>query len=135
MRSGYRDDCDQWDLIRWRGAVNSAIHGRRGQAFLREMLEALDALPKKRLISGELQGADGVCAIGSVGRKRGVDMDKLAPEAHTILGITFGIAPALVKEIESINDDDYGCVRETPEARFTRVRAWIVEQLGAQRTT
>ena len=20
-RSGYSDDCDQWDLIRWRGAV------------------------------------------------------------------------------------------------------------------
>lgn len=54
-RSGYVDDmCDQWALIRYRGAVSSAIRGKRGQAFLREMLAALDAMPEKRLISGVL---------------------------------------------------------------------------------
>lgn len=42
-RSGYNDDCDGWALIRWRGAVNSAINGKRGQAFLRELVAALDA--------------------------------------------------------------------------------------------
>jgi hypothetical protein len=35
-RSGYSDDLENWSLIRWRGAVASAIRGRRGQAFLRE---------------------------------------------------------------------------------------------------
>ena len=44
-RSGYGDDIGQWDLIRWRGAVQSAMCGKRGQAFLKEMLAALDALP------------------------------------------------------------------------------------------
>ncbi|KGC50992.1 hypothetical protein DO66_5867 [Burkholderia pseudomallei] len=34
-RSGYSDDCGGWSLIRWRGAVNSAIKGARGQKFLR----------------------------------------------------------------------------------------------------
>lgn len=54
-RSGYVDDMgDQWAMIRYRGAVSSAIRGRRGQAFLREMLAALDAMPEKRLISGAL---------------------------------------------------------------------------------
>lgn len=48
-RSGYSDDYDfdNWQLIRWRGAVNSAINGRRGQAFLKELLTAIEALPEK----------------------------------------------------------------------------------------
>src|SRR4051812_48467094 len=92
-RSGYCDDIDdQWAHIRWRGVVASSIRGKRGQAFLREMLAALDAMPEKRLIAHELavplkcrcswcqrQGAS-VCAIGAVGRARGVDMAKLDPE-------------------------------------------------------
>lgn len=44
-RSGYSDDIDQWDLICWRGAVASAIRGKRGQAFLLEMWKAMTALP------------------------------------------------------------------------------------------
>lgn len=54
-RSGYVDDmCDEWAMIRYRGAVKSAIRGKRGQAFLREMLAALDAMPEKRLTAGAL---------------------------------------------------------------------------------
>jgi hypothetical protein len=54
-RSGYTEECeDNWQTIRWRGAVKSAIRGKRGQAFLREMLAALDAMPEKRLIAGDL---------------------------------------------------------------------------------
>ena len=49
-RSGYTDDFDdQWALIRWRGAVTSAIRGKRGQEFLREMAAAMDAMPEKSL--------------------------------------------------------------------------------------
>ncbi len=33
-RSGYSDDCEQGDLIRWRAAVNSAIRGKRIDAAL-----------------------------------------------------------------------------------------------------
>lgn len=55
-RSGYSEDYDgdHWDLIRWRGAVASSIRGKRGQAFLREALAALDAMPEKKLITGDL---------------------------------------------------------------------------------
>ena len=82
-RSGYSECVDQWDLIRWRGAVNSAIHGKRGQAFLVELLAALDAMPVKELISEELIDEEGqVCALGAIGVARGLDMSKLDPEEH-----------------------------------------------------
>ncbi len=61
-RSGYSDDLDQGDLNRWRGAVASAIRGKRGQSFLRELLASLDAMPRKELIS-EAMEASGVAEI------------------------------------------------------------------------
>ena len=42
-RSGYGDDYGDDDPLaigRWRGAVNSAIRGKRGQQTLREILAA-----------------------------------------------------------------------------------------------
>ena len=36
-RSGYSDDCETMGL--WRGAVERAIYGKRGQTFLREMAD------------------------------------------------------------------------------------------------
>ncbi len=134
-RAAYSDDCgeDQWALIRWRGAVASAIKGKRGQAFLREMLEALDAMPEKRLIREELAKDGAVCAIGSVGAKRGVDMSALDPGDHYRLSEVFGIPNALVREIEYTNDDCwYG---ETPERRFDRMRKWVVDQLRSPSPT
>ncbi len=139
-RSGYGCGLDNWDLIRWRGAVASAIRGKRGQAFLREMLEALDALPEPKLITSELEvrpeelgyqlRESGVCAIGAVGKARGVDMgpeviDATDPED---VASAFGIAHAMAAEIEWVNDD-VGAQAETSEERFTRVRAWVVEKI------
>jgi hypothetical protein len=71
-RSGYDEDSclDQWSHIRWRGQVASAIRGKRGQTFLHELADALDAMPEKRLIAHELQEGANVCAIGSVGVQR-----------------------------------------------------------------
>ena len=128
-RSGYSDDfCDYWPLIRWRGAVQSAISGKRGQAFMKEMLAALDALPEKRLIAEDLQTDEGVCAIGSVGACRGVDMSNLDPEESQSIAEAFGVANALVCEIEYMNDE--GVYKETPEARFQRMRAWVDSQIA-----
>jgi|SRR5579871_446217 len=129
-RSGYSDDCEQWDLIRWRGAVKSAIKGRRGQAFLKEMLAALDALPVKALVAHEIEDGDAVCAIGAVGKARGVDMSKIDPEDRATVAGKFGIAEALAAEIVFMNDEWEGYWKEeTPEARFTRMRAWIGSQI------
>lgn len=131
-RSGYTDDIENsWDFIRWRGAVNSAINGARGQAFLRELLIALEALPQKRLISEELQDpydAGAVCAIGAVGKARGLDMSKLDPEDREAVAKAFGIAPALAAELVYQNDE--GCwLSELPECRYDRMRLWIEKHI------
>lgn len=130
-RSGYVDDYDDWSLIRWRGAVASALRGKRGQAFLREMLAALDALPQPRLIAGEIVTEAGeVCAIGSVARARGMDVSDLDETERELVAERFGIAEAMAAEIAYINDE--GAVRtETPEQRFIRVRAWIESELAS----
>ena len=129
-RSGYSEDIEEWALIRWRGAVASAIRGKRGQAFLREMLAALDAMPEKRLIDCELEVNGEVCALGSVGKARGLDMSELDPEDRYTVANVFGIARAMAAEIVFENDDGAGYwSKETPEARWHRMRAWVVSNL------
>lgn len=122
-RSGYSDDCDDWALIRWRGAVASALHGKRGQAFLKEMIISLDNLPEKHLIKDELHENGEVCAIGSVGLRRNIDMTNIDPYDRETIAGTFGIAPAMAAEIMCINDDSW--TAETPEQRWARVRKWV----------
>lgn len=127
-RCGYYDDIDPWALIRWRGAVASSIRGKRGQALLRDILKALDAMPNKVLIAGKLEADDGsVCALGSAGKFRGMDMSNLDPEDYDAVAKAFGVAPALVREIEYINDERYGT---TPEQRYQLVRNWVEHQLS-----
>lgn len=127
-RSGYCDDLDTWDLIRWRGAVASAIRGRRGQAFLKEMLEALDDLPEKKLIASELETEDGqVCALGAVGVSRNMNLRELDPEDREKVAGLFGIPFSLACEIVHLNDERFG--RESPEQRFAMMREWITKQL------
>lgn len=135
-RSGYVDDCDNVGL--WRGCVERALRGKRGQAFLREMLISLDALPEKKLIKDDLvDGTGAVCAIGSVGVRRGLDMSKIEIGDAEEVAKAFGIARAMAAEIEYMNDE---CGRgyspelgrmldETPERRFTRIRAWVVGEI------
>ena len=127
-RSGYSGDCESWDLIRWRGAVASAIRGKRGQAFLLEMWKAMEALPRKELIAYELEKEGGVCAIGSVGKARGLDMSELDPEDHENIASAFDIPHSLACEIMFMNDE--GQYKDSPESRFERMKAWIETNLG-----
>lgn len=128
-RHGYSDDCDDYlALGRWRGQVTSAIRGKRGQAFLRELVEALEAMPEKRLISGALREAGEVCAIGAVGAKRGIPLETLDVDDYEGIASTMGVAHQLVQEIEWQNDE--GTWRtETPEERWARVREWAAKKL------
>lgn len=130
-RSGYRDDgdLDHWSMIMYRGAVTSAIKGKRGQNFFKEMLAALDALPEKRLIAHELETADGaVCAIGALGKSRAVDMNNIDPDDASTVAAIFGIAEALAREVVYVNDE-WGSNKETPEQRFERMHKWVVSQI------
>lgn len=103
-RSNYSDDLDTWDLIRWRGAVKSAIRGRRGQSLIRELLEALESLPDKRLCANEFANDGDYCALGALGRLRGMDLRSLDPGDTTSISAAFGIADALAREIMYEND-------------------------------
>lgn len=128
-RSGYTDDLgSEWAMICWRGAVASAIRGRRGQAFLRELVDALDALPEKRLISDDLIRDGEVCALGAVGLARGMEakMAEIDPEDYDSIADVFGLSNALAQEIEYLNDEFY---YGSPEERFAKVRAWAVREL------
>ena len=135
-RSGYSDDNeDQWALIRWRGAVRSAIRGRRGQAFLREMIAALDALPKPELAAGTLRTPNGgVCALGAVAVARGIvppvpdeEYDEGTGEERDHIGPAFGIADAMAREVMYMNDEI--CDRGGPWRRWERMRRWAISQL------
>jgi hypothetical protein len=134
-RSGYNDydgDGDNWSMIMYRGAVTSAFRGKRGQAFLKEMLAAMDALPEKKLVAHELEEEDGaVCAIGTVGTARGVDMSKIDPDDAPSVSGAFNIAEAMAREIVYVNDED-GPSKETPEERFIRMRAWIAQRIKTE---
>lgn len=131
-RSGYSDDCEGNDLNLWRGAVDSAINGKRGQQLLRDMLAALDAMPVKELIAHELEESGQYCALGVVGKARGIDMSTIDPELSARVAREFNIADAMAREIAFINDDEHCYQRggpETPAQRWVRVRAWVVENL------
>lgn len=131
-RSGYHDDLDEWALIRWRGAVDAAMRGKRGQAFLREMLAALDAMSEKRLIRSALVTETGeVCAMGAVCKARGLDVREVDESDPYEVAATVGLAQAMVREIAHENDDWYE-TRETPEHRWERMRAWAASQIRAQ---
>ena len=129
-RSGYTDDCD--DILqygRWQGQLKSAIRGKRGQAFLRELADAMDAMPEKVLIANELINAEGdCCTIGVVCKSRGIDVSAIDHEEPEQVGGAVGIARQLAAEIEYENDDEWPC-DETPEHRWKRMRKWVERHL------
>lgn len=156
-RSGYSECCDGWELIRWRGAVASAFRGKRGQAFLKEMAAAMDAMPDKRLISNCLQvdgnqtsiaffnevilGGDvlvddsgkeirigDTCAMGSVAKSRGLDTSKVSADNREGVADLLDIAPAMAAEIAYMNDEVVWYT-ETPEQRWSRMRQWIDSEI------
>jgi hypothetical protein len=145
-RAGYSDDCQGRELNMWRGAVNAAIKGKRGQAFMREVLATLDAMPEKRLAANSLQeSASGAfCTLGAVGAARGIDLKPLEEQERGTVADAFGIAEALAAEIMHENDDGCGDsywlggggyygpkppVTTIEEKRWKAMRAWVVSHI------
>jgi len=140
-RSGYSDDCENIGL--WRGAVDRAIAGKRGQALLREMGAALDAMPVKELVAGYIvRDSEHVCALGAVALARHLDVSSLDSGDGEAVAETFGIARALACEIAYENDENAPqhvrnedgswrrCEPETPAERWKRMRAWVAKNLS-----
>jgi hypothetical protein len=128
---------ENWAHIRWRGQVASAFRGKRGQQFLRDLIDALDALPSKALIVNELEQDGNYCAIGAVGRQRGVDMSVLDPDDSGRVADTFNIADQMAREIVYQNDENSWRWKEqrseTPEERWQRMRDWAVSCLNKEK--
>jgi hypothetical protein len=140
-RSGY---CDDWDGDDWQtalamGAVASAMRGKRGQRFFRDLVAALDAMPAKRLIANDLiredsTGYENVCALGALGKARGMDLKPLNPDDPHRVGEAFDISTTLAREVVYENDEAaWGS--ETPEQRWSRVRNWAVSKIKQPVTT
>lgn len=149
-RSGYyeNDGDDNWRSICWQGAVKSATNGKRGQALLRDLLAALDAMPEKRLVAGELQADGEFCALGVVGHAKGLDLAKIDTEDWPALSTNFNIAEALAREIMYVNDEAVGddewvrtgepypnewkriAVTDKTKRRWEIVRAWVAKSIA-----
>ena len=135
-RSGYSDECDdQWAMIRWRGAVASSLRGKRGQAFLREVLAALDAMPDKRLVGSRFEADGDCCTLGAVCRVRGVDASGLTPDYNQgdvsrDIADLLDIPVALAAEIMHTNDETVEDTRPErvatdPGDRRSRRIVWV----------
>jgi hypothetical protein len=141
-RSGYCDDIDDvLALGRWRGQVNSAIRGKRGQSFLKELATAMDSMTDKRLIANALIDMNGeCCAIGAVCQQRSVEVDGVDYDEPEEVAKLVGIPHQMVAEIEWQNDenskwiprnDGRGSWDETPEDRWHRMREWVADNIIA----
>ena len=152
-RSGYVDDEDYGgQFAMWRGQVRNAIRGRRGQRLLRDMIAALDAIPEKCLVSNHLVTTDGeVCALGALGKYRGVDLTELEegidadgevddPDSLSEgLAAKFDAAHQLIREIQYLNDECFDWhyvnnvrVQYTPEERWQKMRDWAEKNLKTE---
>jgi hypothetical protein len=142
-RSGYADDGDYGATNLWRGAVTRALSGKRGQAFLKELLSALDGLPEKKLIEGSLAEEGQFCALGAVAHARGLDVSVVQkPDPDDYYGNAdemasmFGIARAMAAEIMYMNDeylDSYIHKDVSPERRYEVVRDWVAKHIKAEK--
>lgn len=149
-RSGYSEnECDsqeeQWAQIRWRGAVASALRGKRGQAFIRELKEQLEAMPEKKLIAEELINENGeVCAVACVMKARGIDMTDVEIDDFERIADLCNVNEKVIQEIEWENDQarkfyvgphvGYQNTAMThwdtsPETRWKEMHAWCEAQL------
>jgi hypothetical protein len=138
--------------------VASALRGKRGQQFLRDLAASLDAMPDKRLIAHALKADGQFCTLGVLGAARGIDLSKLDPEDYYQVADAFGIASCMAQEIVFENDEafedtewvevpifgpvrpyypEYGrhyVTRKMPRIdaeaeRWSHMRAWVQKQL------
>lgn len=87
----------------------SAVRGKRGQAFLRDLAAALDAMETKELFPNDFETPDGeYCALGALGKHKGIRTDDLGGEDECEpvgVAFRFDIAPALAAEVMYLNDE------------------------------
>lgn len=113
----------------WWQAVKNALRGRKGQAVLRELREALLALPEKRLIEGFVACDGEVCAIGALAAHR------LTKGPITLKGSFF--EDAKVESLEDLQaqfvlDDDILTTEFGQSMGLVRALAWAISYEDAK---
>ncbi len=136
-RSGYGDggDCENIEL--YRGNVDRAIGGKRGQRALKDIVTALDTMAVKELAAHSFQTeGGGICTLGALAKHRGVDVSDLEPtnEGDVVdsgaCSRRFDIAPCMASEIMFENDERENYYLGNPETdaqRWTRMRGWALK--------
>lgn len=133
----------------WQHNLWAALKGKRGQAALREVRDALLALPDKRLIAGaacEVKWDDNdrpekaeFCLIGAYAFhkrvKGGEAPEKVIEELAAIesewetqdAGRKVGLVGTLAWELAYRNDEEYAGL--TPEQRYAETLTWVESQI------
>lgn len=130
MRISYSEEEDypgQFEL--WKANCERSIRGAAGQAELKQLRDALLALPEKRLISDSLDNEDGeVCAIAAYGKHKGLNLEEFHPESDSDeVGIAAGMPRLVAWKVVEMNDIEFSHL--TPEQRYTRMLAWVESKL------
>ena len=126
----------QFDL--WQANCLRSIKGQKGQVALRELEQALLALPEKRLIREELITEDGVCAIGALALYRNYEPEADPECEMEEVGIELGLPRLVAWKIVAMNDEELHrrydkeigkSVEITPEERYrivlNTVQNWL----------
>lgn len=133
-RSGYSDNGDHLNL--YRANVDRSIKGKKGQAFLKGLAKALDEMPVKRLIAGDLVTKEGeCCAIGAFCKAKGIKTEEVDVWDNEAVGNLVNISEMMAAEIEYENDEHYDWrwdKPETPEERWIRMRKWVQNSINKE---
>ena len=128
---------------RWEARVKAVLNGKPGQVQFRALEAALLALPRKRLIYGNLSDGEDVCALGAMLTHRGMPIDELelvssddddgrllATAVPDNLRKYLGLTSTLAWLITEANDEKpYHGI--TPEQRYSAMLAWARSNIRA----
>jgi hypothetical protein len=140
----------QWWL--WEANLERHFSGKAGQAKLRELREALLALPEKRLIETRLADENGnVCALGALAVhhhvSQGADRVKVLAEMAEAVPDEGGWVDSWEAEehtrseaercgcklpliVTVAYENDFGpSLKETPEERYERMLGWVEKRI------
>jgi hypothetical protein len=152
-------DYDEWDGPNLDGLYEAnrrrAIRGARGQATLRELLAALDAMPVKELGETEISYQGQVCALGAYAAHKlvcdkglawpvavaalAVKYDETMDGDSEDLGVSLGMTPTLARTVAFQNDEGIYWFRDpetrqlrsiaSPSDRWAAMRQWVAAQI------
>jgi hypothetical protein len=144
------EDFNNQSLL-WEANQERAIRGRKGQAALRELEQALLALPEKKLIVDELENAQGeVCAIGALAKFKGRENPRVnwgdtpvdEPLADGVIlpdevqEVTLDLAESLgvprLVALAVIYENDERAYALDPTLRYGRLLRWTRHALSGQ---